>query len=130
MAAQAPRAMAMQAEAIQPGWSAEMRFPKAIRLPVVIANIVLRPGEREIVIKNHDQTLPGLVVQWMQSDPRYRRLFGSEDAKPTVPVEEPEVEPRPEGTPVEVETPEPVEEDDKPKRSRRKKAADDGEEHA
>lgn len=99
---------------MKPNWSAEVRFPQTIRVLKPVANEVfgIGAGIHEIVIRRPDQEVPALIVQWMQGDPRYRTWFLQQDE----PIEE---------SPVAVEV---EDEPDKPKRQRRKKAADDGEE--
>lgn len=144
----APRMMAMAIPAqqsisveearrlVKPSWSAEMRFPKTVRVIVGVSNTVwgVGSGVREVVINRPDQELPVFIIQWMQDDPRYRTWFlqeitpAKEATQPepkTLPAEQSEDEP----VVVEVE-PEAVGGDDpddrdKPiKRGRRKKAAD------
>lgn len=124
-------------EKIKPTWSAQMRFPRVIRLPVQIAN-VLHPGQREITIQKPEQDVPALVIQWMQGDPRYRTwlLQATTQPDPVADDEQPEFdmtlktgaatdEPREHQGETLHAGDEAVLVEDKPKRGRRKKAADE-----
>lgn len=107
-------------------------MPHAIRLPIQIANAVhgVGSGRREIVIRRQDETVPALIIEWMQGDPRYRTWFLSEQPEPkTLPSEQSKEDEPVESiiatVDVEPEADDPADRDKPIRRGRRKKAADE-----
>ena len=58
---------------IKPQYSDSMRFPITVTVPMNVAVHV--EGGRHIRIKNADQDLPALAVEWMRNDSRYGGWF-------------------------------------------------------
>lgn len=132
-----PRAMAMaspavtQGEAVKPGWSAEMRFPRTIRLPVWVSNGVwgVGNGRREITIKDANQELHPLILTFLSMTPAYKGWLAAGELKTAQAdgIQKTAIEAEP-GETVTLTQDEPAQPDvdaeDKPASRRRKKSDD------
>lgn len=130
---------------VSPTWSGEARLPQTLRLPVEVSNAVwgVGNGQREIVVRR-DGELPNFIIEWMKTSPKYRTWFLTGQAPKTQPKEELEAvsvtaDDETAVAAKETMTFDTVEEmvealdsgePDKPKRGRRKKAADGDKEDA
>ena len=81
---------------VSPTWSGEARLPQTLRLPVEVSNAVwgVGNGQREIVVRR-DGELPSFIIEWMKTSPKYRTWFlTGQSAETKMPNEVPDMTPK------------------------------------